>query len=935
MQKLHNSVYARHLAIILGYGLLAIVMTWPLAQHFTTHIPGDGVDDPALAWNLWWVRKSLLDLHQNPFQTDYMFYPLGLNLIWYTLTLLNGIVSLPLQVFGIITANNILVLLTYALSGYSAYLLMRQLLVWSGLNEPGLSQAIPILAGIGYAFPSERYFYTSVGQVNIISGEFMPLYVLFFLKLAHERAHRIRNALLAALFLLLTGYVEFTFASFLAILSALYVAYVVISGEKPFGRRECKDEQVEIVATAENTPIRADRGWWLSMALVVVAFVIGFAPILYAMLSDIIKEGDISVEGWGFADVFSADLTSFFLPSPAHPLFGGLFRQLAGDYPNFRFQNYFYLGWSAIILAVIGLRRYWKQLRFWLLGAVSFLLLSMGPVLHIFGQSRFNADGLLFSIPLPPFIILHYLPLFRAQRTPNRFSVLLALFVAVLMAYGAAVLLKRVRGTTLRNVLACIIAVVFLFEHLNVPIALTDFGTTPYVYTQVAQAAARQPGTVLTLPLAWRNGFIMMGPEDLEVMRVQFWQTVHQQPLIGGNTSRNTEWTWQYFLHAPLLRSLIALQTGGTLSQEQEAIDKQMLGDVLRLDNIRYVVVHPGGRTYPGNPNVYHYVNSPAHKYLESLLPLKPLAERDGYIAYTVEIPPAPPSLQIDMGTEPASLYRGEGWGEPQHDAGGTTELLMDHQDAQILVPLQGHTAQHMTLRLRAPETGQQIAVDLNGTPMGTIKLTQEWGEYALDIPASAVLDGRNVLNLHASQLYPLASLRNQESYAIGTTGVTAPVNIQVSSAGTLAGNHAHLYVNGQNVSPERRGYNIAVLDQTSGAVLQTAHFDTYLDESESAKLAAFIKAIPDGRIVLAAIRDEGSSKLTPEAVDALHSIGAASDLRGKFRMAHAIIGVKGALPGSALEATQTQIPAVLATGASSGRSSVALAVDWIHFANR
>jgi hypothetical protein len=48
--------------------------------------------------------------------------------------------------------------------------------------------------------------------------------------------------------------------------------------------------------------------------------------------------------------------------------------------------------------------------------------------------------------------------------------------------------------------------------------------------------------------------------------------------------------------------------------------------------------------------------------------------------------------------------------------------------------------------------------------------------------------------------------------------------------------------------------------------------------------------------------RDEASAQLTEEAVRALHSIGAAGDLRGKYRWTHAILGVKGAAPGTALE---------------------------------
>src|SRR5688500_7470594 len=69
--------------------LLALVLTWPLPLHLATHAPGDGSDDPAILWNLWWVRFSLTELRQSPFESAWMFYPLGVNLVFYTLTTLN------------------------------------------------------------------------------------------------------------------------------------------------------------------------------------------------------------------------------------------------------------------------------------------------------------------------------------------------------------------------------------------------------------------------------------------------------------------------------------------------------------------------------------------------------------------------------------------------------------------------------------------------------------------------------------------------------------------------------------------------------------------------------------------------------------------------------------------------------------------------------
>lgn len=141
----------------------------------------------------------------------------------------------------------------------------------------------------------------------------------------------------------------------------------------------------------------------------------------------------------------------------------------------------------------------------------------------------------------------------------------------------------------------------------------------------------------------------------------------------------------------------------------------------------------------------------------------------------------------------------------------------------------------------------------------------------------------------------------------IGKTGLRPPVDIVVQSAGCEVGDYAHIFVDGVDVSLNKRGYNLAVVNEKSGEVEKVGNFDTRLEpggESEAHKLAEFIKDIPPGKIVLAAIKDEGSKYLTEEAQNALRSIGSAlyPQRRGFRRFSHALIGVKGAKPGEADE---------------------------------
>jgi hypothetical protein len=221
--RLPPSAWKRHLLVVGLYSLLALVLTYPLALHFTTHVPGDGGDDPALAWNLWWVKYALLDLGTNPFHCDYMFHPIGINLAFYTLTVLNALLSIPLQgTLGLVPASNVVLLSSFVLGGYGTFLLVRHLL--SEKHPSSSTFYAPFMAGLVYAFSSSKLFYASLGQFNIASSQWIPFCVLFLLKM-QKRPGRLRYPLLAALFLLFQAWAEMTYATFLIVFVVVLVGY--------------------------------------------------------------------------------------------------------------------------------------------------------------------------------------------------------------------------------------------------------------------------------------------------------------------------------------------------------------------------------------------------------------------------------------------------------------------------------------------------------------------------------------------------------------------------------------------------------------------------------------------------------------------------------------------------------------------------------------
>jgi hypothetical protein len=139
-----------------------------------------------------------------------------------------------------------------------------------------------------------------------------------------------------------------------------------------------------------------------------------------------------------------------------------------------------------------------------------------------------------------------------------------------------------------------------------------------------------------------------------------------------------------------------------------------------------------------------------------------------------------------------------------------------------------------------------------------------------------------------------------------------------VRSAGKQTGDFGRMYVDGVDVSPNLRGYNLAALDPSSGELMEAVHFDTHdprMAPAASAAMAAWIEALPQGVIVAGAVRDAAALSLGEDAVRALQGLGVTDDIRGSLRRAHSFVGVRGAAPGTALSQTSDLWPVTLTVG--------------------
>ncbi len=289
-----------------------------------------------------------------------------------------------------------------------------------------------------------------------------------------------------------------------------------------------------------------------------------------------------------------------------------------------------------------------------------------------------------------------------------------------------------------------------------------------------------------------------------------------------------------------------------------------------------------------------------AMREVRKLLPLRYLVVRRGHPDFA----PAwrQPWLDLRAGPPPGLRFRGTYGSDDLYELVPVPERAVRAERWASFDFLRAHPVLGLTLGPVTPseERDQRVTVSLNGEPLRTLPLADR---TTARIPLAGPLHraAANIVALEYSYV-PRDPARDPR-YRIGATGATCPVDLRVRSVGQVEGSGDSIQVDGDERSPDRRGYNLVALTP-GGALLGRGTFDTYLDPTASGRLAAWIRALPVGTIVAGAVRDEASSRLDAEAVAALRELGVAADLRGRFRASHAFVGVKGAAPGTAAERT-------------------------------
>eukprot|EP00439_Symbiodinium_sp_Y106_P067573 s364_g11.t1 len=119
-------------------------------------------------------------------------------------------------------------------------------------------------------------------------------------------------------------------------------------------------------------------------------------------------------------------------------------------------------------------------------------------------------------------------------------------------------------------------------------------------------------------------------------------------------------------------------------------------------------------------------------------------------------------------------------------------------------------------------------------------------------------------------------------------------------------GNRADFYLDGKKIALDsgrwafheqnRRGFNIVTLDPDSQQILSAMSYDTASGGNVAvSQLATDLNSLPEGRIVLVAVRGSGLQSLSGAAIRALRRVGATSMVSGgRSQEGYVLIGMKG-----------------------------------------
>ncbi len=709
-----------HLLVIALYGVAIIAFTWPLALHLTDQslrgydyvIQGVPFDRDQFIWDMWWVKKALFDFQINPYHTNFLYYPYGVDLYLQSLTPVNGFMGTFFYGWlgGWLGAYNLVCLLIFVWCGHSAFLLADYLVK---------DKLAAFVAGFFFTLAPQHYYNFHHAQLNVITLQFFPLFILYMLKLGSSGQWSVvsgqknpfsqssvlspqsffktwtwwRYTLLAALFLVLNTVSDQYLLLYGLIIMGLYYLW-------------------------RGLPMLFQRQWaaiYGMLARTLPALIlagVALIPYLYATLRTINSGQWAKISN----DAVPMDLSTLIMP-PVSNIFIGAQGSEWGR--NFFIQpepRTYSIGLVGLAIAVYGIIRC-KEARWWgfLLGIC--IILSLGAEVRWYNQS--------LGIPMPG-KWLNELPVFEVMRYSKRWIGPASLAIAMAAAYALRFHFGRMKPSRLvwkRMGLALAALAIFSLEVEPWPVALSgDLAKMPTAYqNQVLPKDDKR--AILEIPFYQK--YTAKASE-------MYYQTAHERPIVGGYISRiynfdynNTPLAWFVDGYRPDQPDFLKL-------------DPTALPGLLAYDDFGFITIYK-----------FKLDASEVERWRKTVGTMfgpnsPPYYEDEQVIIYHL------PERAAGLAQAQPLLLRGAGWGGLERRADGTYYRWLSATQATLplfLPPGQaGNDPLKMEFQAAAYYRERTVEVLVNGQLLTQLKVSPALASYKLEIPESRLKPGDNLI---------------------------------------------------------------------------------------------------------------------------------------------------------------------------------------------
>lgn len=425
-----------HAAVLALYVALACYLYSKAWLHQPTVVAGD-LDAKLFAWFIAWDWYSISHL-QNPFLTDHLAYPSGINVMWNTSLLPWGVLFGPVTAnFGPTVTLTLLGTLGLCLTGYNTFLLARH---WAC----GVLAAA--FAGLFVEIGPFMYVHAASSHLHMLLGAmWLPLLALLTSRLARAQGSPIRTGLLLGL----------------CITAALYSAEeVVAAGALVFS--------VGLVLAAvlyRRQVFRASRHFVTGAVVGVLTFgLLAAVPLAYQLWGAQNVTGRDIQGDFGGSVFYSLDLANLVVPTYVTRIAPTSMLRIASHMIGTPAEQVGYLGIPVLALLLIAAVALWRDVlvRWLLLAALATTVFALGAVPHIAGHP------LAVKLPLE---LLRSAPLYQ-NLVPVRLMLFVDFAAAIVLAKLLDLLLRRYRTPLLARAAAVTmvaLSIATILPHSRIP----------------------------------------------------------------------------------------------------------------------------------------------------------------------------------------------------------------------------------------------------------------------------------------------------------------------------------------------------------------------------------------------------------------------------------------------------------------------------------